>query len=111
MSGMFRHDEETDTILRSQLRQDVLEILHGSGFPLTATDIAERLGRDGINSLSRTLRGLRDAGIVEVINPDQPRDRRYRLTQTGAEALEDATRFRQEQGAYDADADAASEDD
>lgn len=107
---MFRHEEETDQILRSQLRQDVLTELRRSTFPLTATDLAERLGRDEINSLSRTLRGLRDAGIVEVINPDQPRDRRYRLTDTGEEALEDATRFRQEQGSYDTGADPDTDD-
>lgn len=102
---MFRHEEETDTILRSQLRQDVLTVLRDSSFPLTATDIAERLGREGINSLSRALRGMRDSGIVELVNPDQPNDRRYRLTEIGTEALEDATRFRQEQGSYDAGAD------
>jgi len=105
MSAMFRHDEETDTILRSQLRQDVLRELRESSFPLTATDIAERLGRDGINSISRTLRRMRDADIIELVNPDQPNDRRYRLTGIGKEALEDATRFRQEQGTYDAGAD------
>lgn len=77
-------------------------MLDQADYPLSATEIADRIGREEINSLSRALRRMRDRGILELTNPDQPRDRRYRLTETGEEALSDALQFRQRQAEYDA---------
>ncbi len=41
------------------------------------------------NHISKTLRQLREHGLVELINPEMPRGRLYRLTDEGKKVLKE----------------------
>jgi Mn-dependent DtxR family transcriptional regulator len=66
----------------SKNRQETLKALANSEKPMKPTEISEELNI-AFNSSSRALRQLSEKKIVECINPDAPRYRRYRITNVG----------------------------
>ncbi|MCJ7478739.1 MAG: ArsR family transcriptional regulator [Candidatus Nanohaloarchaeota archaeon QJJ-7] len=74
-------------VRRSENRRAVLDILGSSERPATASELSEvmDIGRD---SASRALRQLEDRGLTRCLNPDSPRYRRYRITESGERVLE-----------------------
>jgi Mn-dependent DtxR family transcriptional regulator len=68
----------------SKNRQETLRALANSDKPMTPTEVSEELDI-AFNSASRALRQLAEKELVECINPDAPRYRRYRLTKDGEE--------------------------
>jgi DNA-binding MarR family transcriptional regulator len=66
----------------SKNRRQVLHHLDKADRPLTPTELSKRL-HVAFNSASRAVRQLADKDLVTCLNPDAPRYRRYRLTDTG----------------------------
>ena len=60
---------------------------------LSPTEISEELDI-AFNSASRALRQLAEKEIVACINPESPRYRRYKLTDTGKNTQEEISRTR-----------------
>ncbi|MFB6144287.1 MAG: helix-turn-helix domain-containing protein [Candidatus Nanohaloarchaea archaeon] len=66
----------------SKNRTETLRVLSESEKPMTPTEVSEELDI-AFNSASRALRQLSEKELVECINPEAPRYRRYRLTEDG----------------------------
>lgn len=83
-------DEEWDKVSFIQMapnRKKALQELSESSYPLTPTEIGDRL-EIAFNSASRSLRQLESEGLAECVNPDAPRYRRYRITDDGKKIIE-----------------------
>ncbi len=76
--------EAVSYVEEAKNRRRVLELLVSAGRPMTPTELADEMGVV-VKSASRAVRQLADRGLVECTNPDAPRDRRYRPTETGRE--------------------------
>ena len=74
--------QQVSYVQMSKNRMQVVRLLDESGTPLTPTELSERMAV-AFNSASRAVRQLSDHGLVACLNPDAPRYRRYRLTETG----------------------------
>lgn len=72
----------------SKNRKQILTVLTESEKPLTPTELSEKLGI-AFNSASRALRQLNEKNLVECINPDAPRYRRYKVTEDGVEVADE----------------------
>ncbi len=83
--------EEVSFVQRSPNRRKVLSLLVEAGRPMTPAELAEEMGVV-LKSASRAVRQLDGHGLVECMNPDAPRDRRYRPTGDGREVREEVER-------------------
>jgi predicted transcriptional regulator len=72
----------------SENRTKVLELLSESDKPLTPTEVSDELDI-ALNSASRALRQLNEKKLVECINPDAPRYRRYKPAKLGEKIAEE----------------------
>ncbi len=73
-------------VRRGNRRKAVLSALHAADVALTATELSARL-RVGMKRVSETLRGLAARELVQLLDPDRPFRRRYRITLDGIAAL------------------------
>lgn len=71
---------------RSKYRLKVVETLYRSKAPLTPTDISE-LTDIHVSNISRTIKQLREADLIECLNPGDSKGRLYKITDTGDEVL------------------------
>lgn len=74
-------------LLRSKTRKKILVALSESDEPLRPTDLAENLGIQRHN-VSARITDLSDEGLVNLLNPDDNRNRFYKITEKGKEVLE-----------------------
>ena len=72
----------------SKNRQETLRALANSEKPMTPTEISEEINI-AFNSASRALRQLSEKDLVECINPEAPRYRRYKTTEKGKKIKEE----------------------
>lgn len=72
----------------SKNRTEALKTLAENDKPMTPSEISEEIDI-AFNSASRALRQLAEKEIVECINPEAPRYRRYKITQAGEKILEE----------------------
>ena len=72
----------------SKNRQETLRALANKDKPMTPTELSEELDI-AFNSASRALRQLAEKDLVECINPDAPRFRRYKILDSGKEIYEE----------------------
>lgn len=79
--------EEVSYVERSRNREQALRLLLEAGRPMTPTELGDRMDIV-LKSASRAVRQLHDHGLVECVNPDASRDRRYRPTEKGRTVLE-----------------------
>lgn len=73
-------------VKRSVYRRQSLSYLLEVGEPRTPTEIGAKIDVS-MNHVSRALRELAERELVEVINPEAPYDRRYRITDRGRRIL------------------------
>lgn len=71
---------------RSKIRKKTLELLYEEQ-PMTPTEMAAELEMQQPN-LSNRLKDLREEELVEVLNPEDNRDRFYKITAKGRELLD-----------------------
>jgi Mn-dependent DtxR family transcriptional regulator len=71
----------------SKNRKETLRVLSESEKPMTPTEVSDKLDI-AFNSASRSLRQLTEKELVECINPNAPRYRRYRLTNEGEKLIQ-----------------------
>lgn len=76
--------EEVSFVQRSVNRERILRLLVDAGRPMTPTELGEETGVV-VKTASRAVRSMVGRGLVECVNPDAPRDRRYRPTDRGRE--------------------------
>ena len=84
-----RNDEfwvEVSYVQMSKNRRQVLRHLADADRPLTPTELSERM-QVAFNSASRAVRQLAHRGLIVCLNPEAPRFRRYRLTESGRNVL------------------------
>lgn len=77
-------------VKRSTYRRQILEYLHNVDEPRTPSAIASKIGISR-NHVSRALTEMReedDANLVEILNPDAPYDRLYKITDRGRKIIE-----------------------
>jgi DNA-binding transcriptional ArsR family regulator len=55
--------------------------------PTTPTQVSEEVGLD-VSHVSRSLRDLKDRGLVDILNPDARKGRIYQLTTDGESVVE-----------------------
>lgn len=72
---------------RSRIREDSLEKLKQSEVGMTPSNLAEDINASRPN-VSKRLIELKEKGLVEVLNPDDNRNRYYAITEKGIELLE-----------------------
>lgn len=71
---------------RSKNRRKIMEGLDRSPAPMTPTDIANRT-KIGLPNTSRAVKALREHGLIECLNPDEPNFRHYTLTEKWGQVL------------------------
>ena len=71
---------------RGNRRRAVLRALRAAGSPLTATELSAIL-HVSMKRASETLRELAARTLAELVDPDRPSRRRYRITCHGVVAL------------------------
>ncbi|MDY6769927.1 MAG: hypothetical protein SVU88_03060, partial [Candidatus Nanohaloarchaea archaeon] len=71
---------EVAYVEQSSNRERVLRALVDAGRPMTPAELADELDT-GVKTASRAVRGLHDHGLAASLDPDAPRDRRYRATE------------------------------
>jgi predicted transcriptional regulator len=74
----------------SKNRKEVVMILSQSEKPMTPSELSEEMDIV-VKSASRSVRQLAEKEIVECINPDAPRFRRYKLTSLGQKISEEVS--------------------
>jgi DNA-binding MarR family transcriptional regulator len=74
-------------LLASQLRVQILRALEER--VITPSQLAQVLARSR-STTSTLLKGLRERGLVECLNPNQRKGRLYSITDKGREALRKA---------------------
>ena len=72
----------------SKNRTETLKTLAENDKPMTPSEISEEIDI-AFNSTSRALRQLAEKEIVECINPEAPRYRRYKITEQGEKILDE----------------------
>jgi DNA-binding MarR family transcriptional regulator len=74
-------------LLRSETRKKILVALSDSDEPLRPTDLSEKLGIQRQN-VSARITDLSEEELVKLLNPDDNRNRFYKITEKGQEVLE-----------------------
>jgi len=69
---------------RSKNRKKILEVLASENEALRPTDISEKLEVQR-TTISERINDLKDENLVKVLNPDDNRNRYYKLTNQGEE--------------------------
>lgn len=77
-------DELVEYVLKSSYRMRVVQAI---GDDIMMPHQIARKSKVLNNHISTTLRQLREHGLVELINPEMPRGRLYRLTNDGKKIL------------------------
>ena len=71
---------------RSKNRKKILEFLASKDEALRPTDISEELGVQR-TTISERITDLKEEGLVKLLNPEDNRNRYYRITEKGKEVL------------------------
>lgn len=72
---------------RSKNRKKILNLLADKEEALRPTDIAEELEVQR-TTVSERITDLKEEGLVKLLNPDDNRNRYYRITEKGKELIE-----------------------
>lgn len=72
---------------RSRIREDCLEKLYESEVGMTPSDLADKIEASRPN-VSKRLIELKEKELVEVLNPEDNRNRYYAITDKGKELID-----------------------